>query len=245
MISVKEFKWAKPIPELIRTDINRIDGGPLRLYEVDNVKYPSVTSILGIFSKLEDGLDAWRDRIGHEEADRIVHEAAERGTHLHLIAEMYLNNNLDRSLLKGQASVLFRQIKKHIDKISLVLGTESTLYNKTLGYAGSADCIAIHDNDLCIVDFKNSRTRIDMNKDYGRKKLYKYQLQTTLYALALEDMIGLVPNKGLIIVGNMDNFDSSVFKYDINEFKEDALLVIEAFKKDDLELLQKSVYFSL
>lgn len=245
MIVAKEFKWAKPIKELTRTDIERIDGGPLRLYEVDGVRYPSVTSVLGIFSKLEKGLDEWRDRIGHEEADKIVKEAADRGTHLHLISEMYLNNKLDRSLLKGQASVLFRQIKKHIDGISLVLGTESTLYNKELGYAGSADCIAIHDGDLCIIDFKNSRSRIDLNKDYGRKKLFKYQLQTALYALALEDMIGLVPNKSLIIVGNMDNFDASVFKEDMDKFKDEARLVVEAFKTDDLELLKKSLYFSL
>lgn len=245
MFQTKTFPWVPPIPELVRTDIERIDGGKYRLYDVDGIKYPSVTSVLGMFGLLDKGIDEWRERVGEEEADRITNEAGERGTQLHLAAEMYLNNKLDRSLLTGQAGVLFRQFKKHIDKIEMVVGTEVTLYNKKLEYAGSADCIVIHEDNLCIGDFKNTRRTINLDRSYNRTKLFKYQLQTALYAMALEEMIGTRASHGLLIVGNLDNLNSDCFKYDLEYFKEQALIVLEAFKKDDLKILQTSDYFKL
>lgn len=248
MFTDKTFSWLEStLPILHRDDIERIDGD-VRLYMVDGVGYPSVTTILSILQTNEDGtdpLDAWRERVGHEEAERITKEAAERGTQLHLIAEMYLNNKLDRTLLKGQASVLFRQIKKHIDKITTVIGTEVTLYNKTLCYAGSADCVAIYNNKLSIIDFKNTRKTINLNYKWNREKLYGYQLQTALYALALEDMTGIETPQGVLIVGNLDNLDSTEFVFELNYFKEQAKQIISAYHQGDRELIKNTDYYKL
>jgi hypothetical protein len=53
-------------------------------------KYPSVTTILSQKSKAS--IDAWRQRVGLEQANTIARVAAGRGTGLHLAAENYLNN---------------------------------------------------------------------------------------------------------------------------------------------------------
>lgn len=248
MLTTKTFPWLEPKLKIIhRDDIERKDG-EVRLYMVDGVGYPSVTTILSILNANEDGtdpLDAWRERVGHEEAERITEEAADRGTHLHLIAEMYLNNKLDRTLLKGQASVLFRQMKKYIDKISTVIGTEVTLYNKTLSYAGSADCVAIYDGKLSIIDFKNTRKTINLNYKWNREKLYGYRIQTAMYALALEDMTGIEVPQGVLIVGNMDNLDSTEFVFKLDYYKKQAKQIIHAYHLGDRELIKDTDYYKL
>jgi hypothetical protein len=54
------------------------------------IKYPSVTTVLSCLDK--PGLDAWKARVGEEEAAKILRQAGTRGTAVHLIAENYLNN---------------------------------------------------------------------------------------------------------------------------------------------------------
>ena len=46
-------------------------------------KYPSVTTVLGASEDSKDGLNAWRQRIGEEEADKITRQAGARGTAVH------------------------------------------------------------------------------------------------------------------------------------------------------------------
>ena len=47
--------------------------------------YPSITSVLG--SQPKPSLDAWRERVGDEEADRIMKESAKLGTAVHDLCE--------------------------------------------------------------------------------------------------------------------------------------------------------------
>ena len=55
-----------------------------RLYETpDGVKYPSITTVLSILS--QDAIQAWRRRVGEEEANRISQRASTRGTAVHAI----------------------------------------------------------------------------------------------------------------------------------------------------------------
>ena len=57
-----------------------------RKYKCPNgVSYPSVTTVLSILS--EDGIRAWRKRVGEVEANKISHRAATRGTAVHAIVE--------------------------------------------------------------------------------------------------------------------------------------------------------------
>ena len=60
-----------------------------RHYNVGNKKLPSVTTILSA-TQSEDkkaGLDAWRERVGYQEAARITSQAALRGTEMHFVLE--------------------------------------------------------------------------------------------------------------------------------------------------------------
>ena len=64
-----------------------IDGK--RHYLVGDEKLPSVTSILNACESEEKkaSLDAWRQRVGEDEATRITDNAASRGTLMHTILE--------------------------------------------------------------------------------------------------------------------------------------------------------------
>lgn len=75
-----------------------------RFYQVTEgkkviAKLPSVTTILGGTSD-KSGLDAWRKRVGEEEADRIGKLSANRGTIMHRLVELYKSetsgNPIDR-----------------------------------------------------------------------------------------------------------------------------------------------------
>src|SRR5271154_5809296 len=55
-------------------------------------KVPSVTTILSTLPK--DGLIAWRDRVGDEEANRITNEACRIGSTMHETLEGYVSNYL-------------------------------------------------------------------------------------------------------------------------------------------------------
>ena len=53
---------------------NRFSDTTGRKYLVDNIKVPSVTTILGA-TKDKRFLDNWRRKVGNAEADRIMHQA--------------------------------------------------------------------------------------------------------------------------------------------------------------------------
>jgi genome maintenance exonuclease 1 len=69
-----------------------IDGK--RHYLVGDEKLPSVTSILKACESEEKkaSLDAWRQRVGEDEATRITDNAASRGTLMHTILEGHILN---------------------------------------------------------------------------------------------------------------------------------------------------------
>ena len=52
--------------------------------------YPSITTILGEFSKAS--IQAWRKRVGETEANKISGKASRRGTSLHSVCESYIQN---------------------------------------------------------------------------------------------------------------------------------------------------------
>ena len=68
---------------------NRFSDTTGRKYLVDNVKVPSVTTILSA-TKDRRFLDNWRRRVGEKEADRIMQQASTVGTEMHQVLEYYL-----------------------------------------------------------------------------------------------------------------------------------------------------------
>lgn len=215
-----------------------------RKYITPDGNFPSMTTILSIVHGKDNFLDEWRERIGHEEADKITKMSCDRGEFLHKYCELYLQNILDRKLLKGQAKVLFSYIKRHLDLIDVVYGLETALYNKELENAGRADAIVGLHNKLTIVDFKNSRRKI-VAEGWKGKKLLIYMLQITGYALALKDQYGLEAKQGCIIVGNHDTMNSDKFIFPINQFLIDQFKILNEAFHNDGRGLEKSLYFKL
>ena len=61
--------------------------------EESALAYPSITTLLGWYSGF--GIQKWRDKVGHEEANKITRQAASRGTAVHKIVEDYITNNIE------------------------------------------------------------------------------------------------------------------------------------------------------
>ena len=130
-----------------------------RLYTTpDGKKLPSITTVLGA-TQDKSGLDAWRKRVGEEEANRVMAQASTRGTAVHQLAEDYVNNEENWSKGAMPANLFtFNTIKPLLDKhMNNIWIQEAPLYSERLEVAGRVDCIAEWDGVLSIVDYKTSR----------------------------------------------------------------------------------------
>ena len=143
-------------PKTIR---EMIDGK--RHYEINGIeKLPSVTTILKATEPDEkrESLQAWRDRVGDENATRIVDESAARGTAMHKILEKYIleEGYLDLTNVGKEAHNMAMQvIQNGLSNITEFYGSECTLYYPGL-YAGQTDLIATHKGDMAVIDFKQT-----------------------------------------------------------------------------------------
>lgn len=166
--------------------------------------YPSVTTVLGIQDK--SGLQAWKDRVGEEEANRISRQAATRGTAVHKLAEDYINN--DPNWNKDQMPVnlnTFNSIRPIIDKsISNVYFQEAFLYSDYLKTAGQVDLIAYFNGKRSIIDFKTSR------KTKKKEWIKGYFMQESFYAVAFEELTS-IPITQLVTIIAVDHEQPQVF----------------------------------
>ena len=248
-ISFKTFEWMPIEFDEIET-IEAVKEGDPRIYLTPEGNFPSMTTILGQLTKKSD-IDAWRDYVGHDEADKIVAAAIDRGNALHDYNERYLNNELQRSDMNhAQAKMLFNRVKQYLDAIELVIGTESPLYSKSCGYAGRCDAIGVVDGDICIIDHKNTRKVMHASK-YGRKKLWKYKIQCCGYARALYEMTGVQASHGYLVVGNVEANTGEAIKFELTEeLYHDLDVLVEAWyhngtKKEKAALLKTCNYHSV
>tara|TARA_B100000929_G_scaffold290599_1_gene284841 strand:+ start:20588 stop:21304 length:717 start_codon:yes stop_codon:yes gene_type:complete len=238
LLKFKEFQWQTDIQF---DEVEVIEGSP-RLYVTPHGKYPSMTSLLSVF---DDGsIDDWVKRVGKEEAKRISEEAINRGNALHDYNEKYLQNRLKRSELRGQAKILFNRVKRHLDKIQLVIATEVPLWSDKHKYAGRVDCICMIDDQITILDHKNTRKDININLPWNRKKLFKYMIQICGYARALHEMKGIKATQGCLIIGNHESSSSDVVKFQIESMQKELDIVINAYFNDG-EGIEESLYFKM
>jgi hypothetical protein len=167
-------------------------------------KYPSVTTVSGIFAK--EGIINWRKSVGEEQATKITTQASVRGTAVHKICEDYINNNSD--YLKGHMPVniaSFRYIKDIIDEnINNVVMQECPLYSDYLQVAGTVDCIAEWNGKLSIIDFKTSR------KLKKKEWIENYFMQEAAYAVMFEERTAK-PITQLVTLITVDDEEPQVF----------------------------------
>lgn len=89
--------------------IERTSKNGMRFYVVKDgdtqiASLPSVTTILGK-TKDDSGIQKWRDKIGHDEADRISRLSMNRGTIMHRLIELY-------KPIKGTQEEKLEELKK-------------------------------------------------------------------------------------------------------------------------------------
>jgi len=188
-------------PKTIREAING-----KRHYNINDGKYklPSVTTILSATQDPEKtaSLDAWRLKMGEDNATRIVEESAARGTAMHKILEKYIleEGYLDETVVGKQAhNMAIRVIEQGLSNISEYYGTECTLYYPGL-YAGQTDLVALHKNELAIVDFKQT------NKPKKREWIEDYCIQLAAYAMAHNYVYKTNIAKGVVMMCSKDNY---------------------------------------
>lgn len=172
-----------------------------RLYATpDGNKVPSVTTILEKTKPAEarEALANWRRAVGEQKANQITTEAANRGTRMHTYLENYIKGEeLRETVTNPYANQSLIMAKKVIQDgfgpISEVWGSEVPLYYPEL-YAGTTDCVGVHDGAESILDFKQS------NKPKKIEWIEDYFLQLTAYALAHNEVHKTNIRKGVILM---------------------------------------------
>ena len=155
--------------------------------------YPSITTILGEFSKAS--IQEWRKRVGETEANKISGKASRRGTSLHSVCESYIKN--EDGYLDGQTPnivELFKNIEPFLERIDNVHGVELALYSDHFGVAGRTDLIAEFDGVLSVIDYKTS------NRIKKKEWCESYFAQGAFYGVAYEELTKIPVSQVVIII---------------------------------------------
>jgi hypothetical protein len=186
-------------PKFDYQTIKRVTLPTGRVYDINEEKLPSVTTILSATKSEESKakLAAWRQREGEKKADRIRDDAAARGTIMHRILEGYIKNegHMDLSDLGQEAGIMAQNIidKGHFSPLTEVWGLEMPLWYPGL-YAGASDVAGIYEDRESIIDFKQS------NKYKKREWIDDYFIQCAAYAMAHNYVYGTKINSGVILI---------------------------------------------
>ena len=186
-------------PKFDYQTIKRVTLPTGRVYDINEEKLPSVTTILSATKSEESKakLAAWRQREGEKKADRIRDDAAARGTIMHRILEGYIKNegHMDLSDLGQEAGIMAQNIidKGHFSPLTEVWGLEMPLWYPGL-YAGASDVAGIYDGRESIIDFKQS------NKYKKREWIDDYFIQCAAYAMAHNYVYRTKINSGVILI---------------------------------------------
>lgn len=198
------------IPELSR---ETIDG--VRYYTVPDsdgevMKLVSITSVTSHWKR--EQIQAWRNRVGEEEANRVSKKATTRGTDMHTLTEHYLNNEELPKAKVPISQILFNIAKPDLNRIDNIILQERAMYSLRLGIAGTPDCIGEFDGELSIIDFKTSKSPKPL------KWIEGYFVQASAYACMLYELTGIKAKKLVIIMACEDGEckvyeERDVFKY--------------------------------
>ena len=189
---VQKYDYKK----LNRKNIN----GKRHYCQPDGTPVPSVTTILDKTKPEEkrQALANWRKRVGEQKAQQITTEAANRGTRMHTYLENYVLDGVLKE--KGSnpyswashsmAEVVITQGLGNVDEY---WGMEVPLYFPSV-YAGTTDCVGLHNGDEAIIDFKQT------NKPKKEEWVDDYKLQLCAYAEAHNEVYGSNIRKGVILM---------------------------------------------
>tara|TARA_R100001594_G_scaffold7561_3_gene20359 strand:+ start:3993 stop:4742 length:750 start_codon:yes stop_codon:yes gene_type:complete len=159
-------------------------------------------------------LEAWRKKVGEEEANRIVQYSIAVGKSMHSYLETSIKKMSHISHTKLPPST--ETSDKKIEKLSMSLGNiilEKGLKNKLQEvwgvesrlhfgnyYRGIADLIGIYEDEPCIIDFKQKRKPQMEHYD----SIKNYFTQTAAYGMAHNHMCKTNIKKGVILIATHD-----------------------------------------
>jgi hypothetical protein len=116
--TITDFRWDK---KYSYAKYEKDDNHGPRTYAVGEKKVPSVTTILSATQSEEKKktLDAWRERVGYQEAQHITSQAANRGTEMHFVLENYINGHgyLNLSKEGAQARLMAHTIIQNLPEL--------------------------------------------------------------------------------------------------------------------------------
>ena len=195
----------------------KIDG--LRHYSIDGStsKLPSVTTVIGQTQAKRDAdaREAWKKRVGADEAERIRKESANRGTAMHKYLEDLIRGQRSMDLTTtGKDAQRMAEIivDRGLNRCSDIYGVEATLYYPGL-YAGSCDLIGKIDDKLSIIDFKQT------NKPKQREWIGDYFIQMAAYGMAHDAVYNTAIEQGVILMCSKDGYFQE-FVIEGKEFRE-------------------------
>jgi len=183
-------------PSLVRVD----GAGPRHYITPTGENLPSVTTILDKTKSEEKKqiLQDWKDSVGEKRSKEIVTEAANRGTRMHAYLERYIAGETLKEKVANPYAQESLDMAKTVIKTGFVnvdefWGSEVQLYFPRV-YAGTTDCVGVHNNIPSIIDFKQT------NKPKKREYIEDYFLQLCLYATAHNELYGTKIQRGVIMM---------------------------------------------
>jgi len=206
--------------------LERVTADTGRVYtDPDNNPYPSVTTVLSILS--EEGIAAWRARVGEEEANRISTQAANRGTKVHEVIESYVANEFS-NIYMPNVMEMFYDIKPIIDmSLTKVYAQEAPLYSKHLGIAGTVDCVGVWNGKNSVIDWKTSK------KLKKKEWISGYCMQCAAYAIMWEERTGM-PITQLVVAIAVDNEQPQIFIEHRDDWDKELIKTINEYKRRKL-----------
>jgi genome maintenance exonuclease 1 len=151
-----------------------------------------------------EALEAWRKRIGAEEAAKIGQRAAARGTKVHTYTENYLKNEPIDFGLNIFTQEIFNTFKPVLEPINNIHCQETRMFSHHLRLAGTVDCIAEYNGKLSIIDFKTA------SKPKKHDWIHSYFMQCAAYAIMYEELTG-IPVPQLVILVAVEDEAPQVF----------------------------------
>lgn len=230
-VKKEKFTFVKiDLPTLERVTIDNT-----RYYKVkdgdDFIKLVSITSVISHYNK--EIFVRWRKKVGEDAANRITQRATSRGTDTHTLIENYL---LNRELPEVQplSKILFNIAKDELNRINNIHCLEGSLYSKILGVAGTTDCIAEHDGELSVIDFKTAE------KPKPLEWIEHYFVQAMFYAMAYYEMTGKKVKK-LVIIMTCENGECVTYQErDLSKYMRLVYDYTQKYVNDKLQLISNS-----
>ena len=178
-------------------ELSRVTKNHKRHYETpDGRAVPSVTTVLSATKDMTH-LNAWKKRVGAQEAQRIATESANIGTVMHRSLEKHVKgedrkpgSNLIQQKAWTMANVI---IDNGLTDVSEVWGSEVSLHYPEL-YAGTTDLVGVYNGAPAIMDFKQARR---LKK---KEWVEDYFLQLVAYAEAHNEVYGTDIKEGHVFM---------------------------------------------